>query len=83
MLSLRGPWLCSRVCVVHTQFNRIRIVWQVWYDLDSKLVRVDYRSPDKVPPLDTTHPLIEIHDFNYGTYLHFKLAAVLDGRLVN
>lgn len=39
----------------------------VWYDLDSKLVRIDYRSPDKTSPLDTTSPISEIHDFNYGT----------------
>ncbi|XP_070195925.1 uncharacterized protein [Littorina saxatilis] len=39
---------------------------EVWYDLQRKLVRVDYRSPGKAPPLDTTDPLTEVHDFNRG-----------------
>ncbi|KAL8606387.1 hypothetical protein ACOMHN_020541 [Nucella lapillus] len=39
---------------------------EIWYDLDHKLIRVDYRSPSPDPPLKTTDPVSVIHDYTYG-----------------
>ncbi|WAR22901.1 hypothetical protein MAR_036570 [Mya arenaria] len=38
----------------------------VWYDRDSQYIRYDYRQLVPSPPLNTTNPVTEVHDFNFG-----------------
>lgn len=52
--------------------TRMTFLFQIYYDRILKLIRVDYVT-DSLPPYNTETTATEIHDFNTGKQLHFKL----------
>lgn len=39
---------------------------QVWFDMDYKLMRLDYRPSDGAPPYYSNDSITEIHDYTIG-----------------
>ncbi|XP_052216827.1 uncharacterized protein LOC127834810 [Dreissena polymorpha] len=57
----------------------------VWYDKTYKYIRYDYRTLSPSPPLNTTNPITEIHDYNFGVrYVKDQVTGrCISGALVN
>lgn len=39
---------------------------QVWFDMDYKLMRLDYRPSSGAPPYYSNDPITEVHDYTIG-----------------
>lgn len=52
-------------------FTVLSMAWrvtfvQVWFDMDYKLMRLDYRPSSGAPPYYSNDPITEIHDYTIG-----------------
>lgn len=60
-----------RLYVACFLFTVLLIAWrvtfvQVWFDMDYKLMRLDYRPSSGAPPYYSNDPITEVHDYTIG-----------------
>lgn len=60
-----------RLYIACLLFTVLSIAWrvtfvQVWFDMDYKLMRLDYRPSSGAPPYYSNDPITEIHDYTIG-----------------